>query len=154
MSIGRRLALTAAAVGVIVLCGWCSLLSGIGGWMIGSDIAGREAGVRFRATATAGAVLPPLGMLVTRLERGGPAAQAGIVRGDIVVAADGAPVQDARDLQTSLKRLRPGDRIRLTIDRGDGPRDIEVTLGSFPDAAERPYLGIYFTARAEEPADL
>jgi hypothetical protein len=29
-----------------------------------------------------------------------------------------------------------------------------VRLDTFPDDNQRPYLGIYYTARAEEPADL
>jgi S1-C subfamily serine protease len=154
MSIGRRAVLISLSVAAVLLCGWCSLLSGVSGWVLGSEIATREAGMHFQATTTAGVDLPPLGVLVTRIERGSPAAQAGVIRGDVIVAADGTAVEDARDLRDALLRHKPGDVVRLTIDRGDGPRDVEVTLGDFPGSPQRGYLGIYFTARAEDPADL
>lgn len=154
MGLDRRWVPAALALGAVLLCSWCSLLSGAGGWMIGSDIAVREARVRFDATATAESNLPPLGVLVTRLDRGGPADRAGVLRGDVIVKIDGVEVQDARDLRDALLRLNPGGRTRLTIDRGDGPRDVQVELAAFPDDQRRAYMGIYYTARAEEPADL
>jgi S1-C subfamily serine protease len=138
----------------VLLCSWCSFLSGAGGWLIGADIAQRDARVHFAATATADSKLPPLGVLVTRLDRGGPADRAGVMRGDVIVRIDGAEVQDARDVRDVLGHHQPGEHIRLTLDRGDGPRDVQVNLTAFPNDARRAYLGIYYTARAEEPGDL
>jgi PDZ domain-containing secreted protein len=154
MGFDRKWLPAALALGGILICSWCSLLSGAGGWFVGGDIAAREARLHYDATATAGSNLPPLGVLVTRLDRGGPADRAGVLRGDVIVKVDGVDVQDARDLHDALMRLLPGKRTRLTIDRGDGPREVQVDLAAFPDDPRRAYMGIYFTARAEEPADL
>jgi S1-C subfamily serine protease len=150
----RRWGFAAAAVAGALLCAWCSLVSGIGGWVIGGDIASREARVRFAATATAGSLLPPVGVLVTRLDRDGPAARAGVARSDVIVAVDGAPIVDARDLRDAILRAHPGDRMRLTVDRESGKVELQADLAAFPGNAQRAYLGIYFTARAEDPADL
>jgi membrane-associated protease RseP (regulator of RpoE activity) len=152
--LSRRWVIAGLVIGGMLLCGWCSLLSGIGGWFIGSDIAGREARVRFAATAEARPDLPPLGVLVTRLDRTGPAAQAGVVRGDVITAIDGITLQDARDLRDALNRLRVGVSVRLTLDDGIRTREVQALLASFPADPQRPYLGIYFTSRAEEPGDL
>jgi hypothetical protein len=44
--------------------------------------------------------------------------------------------------------------VRLTLLRGDGEQAVSLRLDPFPGDGRRPYLGIYFTARGEEPADL
>ncbi len=152
--LNRRWVITGLIVGSLLLCGWCSLLSVIGGWVIGGDIAGREARVRYTSTAVARPDLPPLGVLVTRLDRTGPAAQAGVVRGDIITAIDGVQIQDARDLRDALNRLRVGVNVRLMLDDGTLQHEVQVPLAAFPNEPQRPYLGIYFTSRAEEPGDL
>ncbi len=149
----RRWIWVAVAAGVL-LCGWCSVLSGVAGWAIGGDIASRESRARFQATATAQSNLPPLGVLVTRLDRSGPAMRAGVRRGDVITALNGASVADARDLRDALDRLRVGDHVRLTLDDGTRSREVQLDLAAFPDSPQRAYLGIYFTARAEDPADL
>lgn len=150
----RRVPLPWLAFAVVSICAWCSLLSGIIGWATGRDLAQREANITL-ATAVAGRVeLPPLGVLVTRLDRTGPAADAGIARGDIIVAIDGIHVEDARDLREELRAYAPGDTVILSVVRDDGTDEVKVRLGRFPGEADRPYLGIYYTARGEEPADL
>jgi PDZ domain-containing secreted protein len=154
MSSGQRWAIGALAGMGVLLCIWCSLISGIGGWAIGSDIAARAERANAAATATASADLPPLGVLITRTERDGPAARAGIARGDIITAVNGVQVQDAKDLSDTLRRYHPKQTVSLTVSRERSDLELPVELGAFPDDNLRPYIGIYFTARAEEPADL
>jgi C-terminal processing protease CtpA/Prc len=63
-------------------------------------------------------------ILVDEVEAGGPAD--GVLRaGDVIVAADGAPVTSAEGARR-LWALRPGESVRLTVER-DGRR-MEVTL--------------------------
>lgn len=155
MRLERRGLLPWLVLGAAVLCLWCSLLSAAGGWLAGSDIAGREARAGYAATAAvAQQELPELGVLVTRLDRTGPAAAAGVVRGDMIVAINGAHVQDARDLREQLAVHQVGDVVRLTLLRDQGEEDVAIRLAAFPNDARRPYLGVYYTARGEEPADL
>lgn len=144
--------LIAAGVG---LCVWCSFLSGLGGWIMGRDLAGREQQALFATQVAAKADLPPLGVLVTRLDRTGPAARAGIQRGDTIVGIDTTGLQDARDLRDYLRTLHAGDRVNLKVLRDvGGEEDLALTLDPFPGDSRRPYLGVYYTARGDEPADL
>jgi len=53
----------------------------------------------------------PTGAVVISVERGGPADEAGILTGDIVLAVDGAPVTGADD----LVRLLDADKINRTV---------------------------------------
>jgi S1-C subfamily serine protease len=140
--------------GALIACAWCSFLSGIGGWVMGRDLAGREQQALLETAAAGRADLPPLGVLVTRLDRTGPAAAAGIQRGDTIVAINGAHVEDARDLRDQLRTYRSGDTVRLTVLGETGESDIAVKLEAFPGDTRRPYLGVYYTARGEDPADL
>lgn len=155
MNLERRTTLLWLGVGAIVLCAWCSAFSALGGWFVGRDMGRRQATAAF-ATAVAEQtdMLPPLGVLVTRLDRTGAAARAGIMRGDMIVSIDKKPVQDARDLRDALQQYTPGETTKLGIMRGKDKEQVTVRLDAFPGAASKPYLGIYFTARGEEPADL
>jgi S1-C subfamily serine protease len=50
------------------------------------------------------------GLIVVTVEPDGPAARAGVLLGDVLVALDGAPVSDLDDIQTQLgsDRIGPG----------------------------------------------
>ncbi|HMO59669.1 MAG TPA: PDZ domain-containing protein [Roseiflexaceae bacterium] len=152
----RRGWMIGAIFSAILLCIWCSFLSAVGGWVVGNDIALREARIMYQATVEArGQPLPDLGVLVTRLDRSGPAQLAGIERGDLIVAINGTHLRDPRDLRDQLMTFRAGESVRLTIIRDQGSeRTIGVTLATSPNGGSMPYLGIYYTARADEPADL
>lgn len=64
--------------------------------------------------------------MVFSVLRGGPSD--GILSaGDIILEVDGTRLAGADDLVTELRDITPGDRVRLTIDRGDEPRDVTVT---------------------------
>ncbi|HJZ48911.1 MAG TPA: PDZ domain-containing protein [Roseiflexaceae bacterium] len=154
MKLERRVPLPWLIAGALVSCVWCSFLSGMGGWIMGRDLAAREQHALYETEVAARADLPQLGVLVTRLDRTGPAERVGIARGDTITALNGAHLEDARDLRIQLGDFHPGDSVRLTVLRERGEQDISVRLGSFPGDNGRPYLGIYFTARGDEPADL
>src|SRR5262249_1260199 len=133
---------------------WCSFLSGLGGWVMGRDLTSRADRAQFATETAARSNLQPLGVLVVRLDRAGPAARAGIARNDMIVAVDGAPIEDARDLLDQLRAFHAGDMVRLTLLRDQGPVDVSVRLDPFPGDGPRPYLGIYYTARVDEPGDV
>jgi S1-C subfamily serine protease len=121
---------------------------------MGKDLAAREQRALYETEIAVRADLPQLGVLVIRLDPNGPAAQVGIQRGDMVTAINGAHLQDARELRDHLRNLHSGDTVRLTVLRERGEADMSVRLGNFPGDGQRPYLGIYYTARGDEPADL
>lgn len=130
----------------VLICSWCGALSGISGWVMGYDMGKRE---------VKAALMPESGVLVTRVESGGPAARAGISQGDSIVAVNGVPVKSVLDLRSHLMNQRPGEHVLITYRHNFGKQATHVVLEQFPGAdANIPYLGIYFTARAETPADI
>jgi serine protease Do len=63
---------------------------------------------------------------------GGPAEQAGLQAGDVIVAVDGAAVDATHDLSTLIVPHAPGDKVTLTINRGGATKELSVTLGTLP----------------------
>lgn len=59
---------------------------------------------------------------------GGPAEEAGIEPGDIIIAIDGRPVTDPDELIVAIRSRAPGDEVDLTIRPGGGDEEREVTL--------------------------
>ncbi|NQU38126.1 MAG: trypsin-like peptidase domain-containing protein [Actinobacteria bacterium] len=72
------------------------------------------------------------GAQVSRVEPGGPAAQAGLEDGDIIVAVNGDQVAEPTELLSAIRASSPGEQITLTVtnDNGGNSRDVTVTLGS------------------------
>jgi Do/DeqQ family serine protease len=65
------------------------------------------------------------GALVASVEPGGPAARAGLRRGDVILAFEGEAIVDANDLRNKVAGTRPGSDAKLSVKR-DG-REITVT---------------------------
>jgi putative serine protease PepD len=59
----------------------------------------------------------------------GPAAAAGMRVGDVITAVDRQPTSGASELVLNMRRHRPGDRITLTLERGNHATTAVVTLG-------------------------
>jgi serine protease Do len=76
------------------------------------------------------------GVLVQHLDEEGPAAQAGILRGDLLTSAKGVPLARVSDLHRVLADSKPGDQIHLELVRGTEERQLEVTLGTEPEREE------------------
>lgn len=79
------------------------------------------------------------GVLVLSVAADSPAAAAGIVRGDIILAIDGEPPADVMALVERMQSAAPGDVLTLSVRHGDSETDVEVTLG---DSDGRAYLGV------------
>jgi serine protease Do len=73
------------------------------------------------------------GALVMGVERGSPAARAGLRQGDLVTALNGAPVATSRALVRGVAVLRPGETIRLTLTRGGRSQEVAVQIGRRPN---------------------
>ena len=61
---------------------------------------------------------------------GGPAANAGLRPGDVIVAFDGKPVASADQLIVDIRSHQPGDKVRITYRRGAAKHTVTLTLGS------------------------
>ena len=75
----------------------------------------------------------PAGALVNSVEQGGPADQAGIEVGDIILKFDGKAVDRSSDLPRLVGNTRPGTRSTMEIWRKGSSRDIAVTLGEMQE---------------------
>jgi serine protease Do len=76
------------------------------------------------------------GGFVGRIERGGPAEQAGLRDGDIIVAFDGAAIERSAQLRRLAADTRPGTTVNLTVLRNGTARHVTVTLAELE--SERP----------------
>jgi S1-C subfamily serine protease len=66
-------------------------------------------------------------VLVIAVEPGGPAADAGVEEGDLIIGFDGKPLKGIDDLHRALTEERIGKESRLTVVREHGPEDLAVT---------------------------
>jgi len=66
------------------------------------------------------------GVYVSRVAFFSPAGKAGLRRGDVIVAVNGRPVTEAREVQRVVLRTRPGQVLRLTVRRGEEELDLEA----------------------------
>jgi putative serine protease PepD len=64
---------------------------------------------------------------------GGPGDKAGIKKGDVITAVDGARVHSAEELIVKVRSHRPGDVLELTLRRDDDERSVRLKLGSADD---------------------
>jgi S1-C subfamily serine protease len=72
------------------------------------------------------------GVLVTRVVLGDPAANAGIVPDDTIVAFDGTLTPTVQVLQRLVTARRPGDRATVTFESGTGEQTVPVRLVEGP----------------------
>ncbi len=69
------------------------------------------------------------GVLIQEVEDASPAANAGLRRGDLIVAAGGSPVKTIDDLYQAVDGLGPGDALGLGVVRGAEELSVSVTFG-------------------------
>jgi S1-C subfamily serine protease len=82
----------------------------------------------------------PTGVMVRTVDPQGPAGQAGlkgvatdpetgdVAPGDLIVAIDGEEVRSNQEFARKLAGRKVGDKIRLTVERGEKRFDVEATL--------------------------
>ncbi len=89
------------------------------------------------------------GVIVARVDPAGPAAEAGVVRGDILLAVGGKEVSRVPDVGRALESFEAGEEVQLTILHGDEKRVVTVELRR---GVERPDLGLALCCGAAEPS--
>jgi len=76
------------------------------------------------------------GLYVSSVIPNGGAAAAGIKEGDIIKKVEGVEIYDSPDLQEKIGRMRPGDKVALTVLKSDGTtKNVTVTLKPESNAA-------------------
>ena len=76
------------------------------------------------------------GVIITGVLQNGPAAQAGIQPGDVIVAVDGKAVSTVAELLGAVAGLKPGTAAPVSVLRKDGKTELAVT----PSKRPRPKL--------------
>lgn len=72
----------------------------------------------------------PVGLILVGVQPDSPAAAAGLVLGDVLLAFDGQPLADIAQLHALLAEERIGQPTTLRLLRGGEPRDVAVTVGA------------------------
>ncbi len=92
------------------------------------------------------------GVLVGKVERGSPAAAAGVQVGDVIRDVDGKPIDDATDVMSELGGKKKGTPIALTIIRNhlpitltakldaDAPAFSPHAMANMPDLSKDPFF--------------
>ncbi|WP_432171596.1 trypsin-like peptidase domain-containing protein [Streptomyces sp. 1222.5] len=62
--------------------------------------------------------------------KGGPGERAGLEGGDVITEVGGERVHSGEELIVKIRAHRPGDRLRLTVERGGTDREVSLVLGA------------------------
>ena len=87
---------------------------------------------------------------MSTVESDSPASKAGIEVGDVITKIDGRPVEGSADLSRSIRSMKPGAKVNLTVWRAGKSRDMAVTIAEFKD--EEPTKAAANTKGKKEPA--
>ncbi len=70
------------------------------------------------------------GVRVAGVSPGGPAAEAGVKAGDVIVAIEAKPVATGRELVRAMEAIEPGEKVALRVRRDGKP--VEITVEARP----------------------
>jgi putative serine protease PepD len=79
--------------------------------------------------------MPTGGVLIAGVVRGGPAADAGLQAGDLLVGVAGQSTETTDDIAVALAQEKPGAKVPVQLRGTQGSRTIQVTLGQAPASA-------------------
>ena len=77
----------------------------------------------------------PEGALVSNVEKGSPADQAGLRSGDVIRKVDGEPIVASGDLPALIGQKKPGTKVALEIWRQGAREELTAKLGDASDKA-------------------
>jgi Zn-dependent M28 family amino/carboxypeptidase len=72
------------------------------------------------------------GVLLSGVRADSPAQKAGIQGGDVIVKFDGVRIDNIYDYTFALRSRKPGQQVRITVQRGGNDVDLLATLGRRP----------------------
>jgi S1-C subfamily serine protease len=96
-------------------------------------IAGEEIRTAFLGVTGTDTTSGQAGALINGVTAGSPADEAGLQVGDLITRYDGQSIESFTDLGAAVRGSQPGDRVTLTVQRGNAEIAVEATLGERPD---------------------
>jgi serine protease Do len=75
----------------------------------------------------------PRGALVSEVVEGGPAADAGVEPGDVILAVDGKAIERSSELPPLIAAIKPGRQATLSVWRGKSEKTLRVKVGELED---------------------
>jgi len=75
----------------------------------------------------------PQGAAVSNVEDNSPASKAGLEAGDVILKIDGHPVEGSADLSRTIRSVKPGTKVNLTVWRSGKTREVPITVAEFKD---------------------
>ena len=91
------------------------------------------------------------GALVAEVQSPSPAADAGLQRGDAILAVNGVRIADSRDLSRQIAAFAPGSSVELKLLRKQKEQTVQVKLGLLPSAQQ---LAKNAPSRPAQPTEL
>lgn len=73
-----------------------------------------------------------IGVLISGVLEGGPAAQGGIKPGDVLIAVNDEPTKDVRTILNQIAQINPGNQAKLTILRKGKEIELTIQIGARP----------------------
>jgi Do/DeqQ family serine protease len=77
------------------------------------------------------------GIIVGSVQQGSPAERAGIRRGDVITALNGAPITDSNSFRNQIAGMAPGTEVTLTLNRDGREQQVKASLVERTDTANR-----------------
>ncbi len=102
------------------------------------DVQGREAELTEPAALYTGLGIqlgPVMPAVIDSITPGSPAAAAGLLAGDEVLAVGDSPIENWEQWVTFI-RQRPGKTVDVTVRRADGEHSLPMTIGTVEEAGE------------------
>lgn len=92
------------------------------------------------------------GLVIVRVDAGGPAAEAGVKRGDILLAMGDQEINRPADWLLAVRGLEAGQPLDLQVLHGDDERTLTATVA---ERNSRPFLGlqVYLGGAAEQATE-
>ncbi len=86
------------------------------------------------------------GDVVTFVEPNSPAEKAGLQVNDVITAVDNTKVDANHALADLIGAHKPGDKVALSVTRGNQTLTINVDLGASPQSSTTAFLGIRYAS--------
>ncbi|HQV70972.1 MAG TPA: PDZ domain-containing protein [Thermoflexales bacterium] len=104
------------------------------------------------ATSEMTSGVPLTGAMVMQVVTDSAASKAGLLVNDVILAVNGKTVDAQHSLADLIGAQKPGDKVKLSIQRDGAMKDVTVTLGENPDDKTKPRLGVTYVLMSDVAA--